>query len=75
MMEEDDMEDTGLYNQYVGQLDVQLRELFGAMTAGRYQFPSETDLPFMSLVQKYGRFMPFRGLLELINQTHRNGLG
>ncbi len=74
MMEEDDMEDTDLYNQYVGQLDMQLRELYDAMIGGRYQFPADADLPFMSLVQRYGRFIPFRGLLELINKTHRNGL-
>lgn len=74
MMEEEDMEDTGLYNQYVGPLDVQLRELYDTMISGRYRFPADSDLPYMPLVQKYGRFMPFRGLLELINRTHRNGL-
>lgn len=74
MMEEEDMDDTAMYNQYVGQLDVQLRELYDAMISGRYQFPADGDLPYMPLVQKYGRFMPFRSLLELINRTHRNGL-
>lgn len=74
MMEEEDMDDTAMYNQYVGQLDLQLRELYDAMTAGRYRFPADSDLPFMALVKQYGRFMPFRGLLELINKTHRNGL-
>lgn len=74
MMEEEDMEDTAMYSQFVGQLDVELRKLFDDMVAGRYQFPNETDLPFMPLVRQYGRFMPFRGLLETINATHREGL-
>lgn len=74
MMEEDDMDDTDLYNQYVGPLEVHLRALYEAMTSGRYQFPAAEDLPFMPLVRQYGRFIPFRGLLELINRTHREGL-
>jgi hypothetical protein len=74
MMEEEDMDDTDLYNQYVGPLDVELRKLYDDMVSGRYQYPADTDLGFMPLVRQYGRFIPFRGLLELINQTHRNGL-
>lgn len=74
MMEEDELDDVDLYNQYVGLLDKQLRELYEAMTSGNYQFPSSTDLPFMALVRQYGRFMPFRSLLDLINRTHREGL-
>lgn len=74
MMEDGDLEDMDIYNQYVGQLDMQLRALYDSMTGGRYQFPADTDLSFMPLVQRYGRFIPFRGLLELINKTHRNGL-
>ena len=31
----------------------------------------DTDLPFMAIVQRYGRAIPFRTLLETINRAHR----
>lgn len=67
-------EDAELYAQFIEPLDVYLRKLFDDMTSGRYQFPSDTDLPFMAVVQRFGRAIPFRVLLETINRTHRNGL-
>ncbi len=67
-------EDAELYAQFIDPLDVSLRKLFDDMTSGRYQFPSNTDLPFMTVVQRFGRAIPFRQLLETINRTHRNGL-
>lgn len=74
LVEEDELEDAALYNQFLGPLDNELRKLFDAMTSGKYQYPAAEDLSFMPLVQKYGRFIPFRGLLETINKTHRDGL-
>lgn len=74
MVEEDELEDADLHNQYLGPLDVELRKLFDAMTSGNYQYPTGQNLAFMPLVQTYGRFIPFRGLLEVINKTHRDGL-
>lgn len=74
LLDEEELDDVDLYNQYLGPLDKSLRELYDAMTAGRYQFPAGEDLPFMPLVRQYGRFIPFRGLLEVINRTHREGL-
>ena len=70
---DDDMEMEDGYAQFIEPLDVQLRKLFDDMTSGRYQFPSNTDLPFMVVVQKFGRAIPFRALLETINRTHREG--
>lgn len=67
-------EDAELYAQFIEPLDIYLRKLFDDMTCGRYQFPSDTDLPFMAVVQRFGRAIPFRVLLETINRTHRNGL-
>lgn len=74
LVDEDELDDAALYNQFLGPLDVELRKLFDAMTSGKYQFPAAEDLSFMPMVQKYGRFIPFRGLLETINKAHREGL-
>ena len=67
-------EDTELYAQFIEPLDFHLRKLFDDMTSGRYQFSRDTDLPYMVVVQRFGRAIPFRQLLETINRTHRKGL-
>ena len=67
-------EDAELYAQFIEPLDFHLRKLFDDMTSGRYQFPADSDLAFMPLVQKFDRAIPFRVLLETINRTHRKGL-
>ncbi len=67
-------EDAELYAQFFEPLDFHLRKLFDDMIAGRYQFSNDTDLPFMPVVQRFGRAIPFRALLETINRTHRQGL-
>lgn len=41
---------------------------------GDYIFPADEDLPFMSIVHAFGKHIPFRRLLEIVNETHRNGL-
>lgn len=69
-----DMEDGEVYAQFIDPLDAQLRNLFDDMTSGRYEFQHDTDLPFMVLVQRFGRAIPFRTLLETINRTHRKGV-
>jgi len=66
-------EDAELYAQFIEPLDIHLRKLFDDMISGRYQFPGDTDLPFMAVVQRFGRAIPFRLLLETINRTHRTG--
>lgn len=71
---EDDEEEMERYRAFVDPLDAQLRSLYARMTSGDYTFPSAEDLPFMSIVQAFGQHIPFRRLLEIINQTHRNGL-
>lgn len=69
-----DMEDGEIYAQFIDPLDAQLRKLFDDMTSGCYEFQQDTDLPFMVLVQRFGRAIPFRALLETINRTHRKGV-
>lgn len=71
---EEDEEEMERYMAFVDPLDAQLRSLYARMTSGDYTFPSAEDLPFMSIVQAFGQHIPFRRLLEIINQTHRNGL-
>ena len=44
-------EDGELYAQFIEPLDFHLRKLFDDMTAGRYQFPGDADLGFMSGVR------------------------
>jgi len=72
---EDDMEEMEDCLPFIRPLDRELRALFESMTSGKYHFPGNEDLPFMAIVRKFGQQIPFRQLLEVINTTHRNGLG
>ncbi len=71
---EDDMEEMEASLPFIDPLDHQLRALYDSMISKQYSFPSETDLPYMSIVKMYGPAIPFKRLLEVINTTHRNGL-
>lgn len=71
---DDDMEEMETYLPFAEKLDAQLRALFDEMTGGCYGFPSDTDLPFMAIVQRFGMHIPFKDLLQTINRTHRRGL-
>ncbi len=75
LQEEEELDDVGLYAAFLAPLDDALRRLYDDMIAGRYQFPGDSDLPYMAIVRQHGRQIPFRGLLEVINATHRKGLG
>ncbi|MDP2026746.1 hypothetical protein [Sulfuriferula sp.] len=68
---EDEPDEMERYMPFIDQLDRQLRILFDNMTSGRYTCPGEVDLEFMSVVQKWGRDIPFKPLLLAINQAHR----
>ena len=69
---EDDAEEMEHYLAFIQPLDVQLRELYNDMTSGKY-LPGGADLPFMTIVRKFGAQIPFKQLLEVINATHRRG--
>jgi len=71
---EEDTEEMERYLPFIDPLDAQLRQLFADMTSGKYAFPADTDLPFMAIVQRWGRDIPFRTLLQTINAVHREGL-
>jgi hypothetical protein len=55
-------------------LEQQLKELQETITAGNYAFEN-TDLPFMVTVNEFRKRIPFVAMLDMINRTHREGLG
>ncbi|HYP66837.1 MAG TPA: hypothetical protein VEP67_01145 [Thiobacillaceae bacterium] len=72
---EDDYEDMARYMPFLDGLDNQLRQLFTDMTAGKFEnFGMGRDLPFMPILLRFERDIPFRDLLRTINQTYREGL-
>lgn len=59
---------------FVGDLEKSVRHIYNTMVDGSYSF-QDRDLPFMEIVRQHGMFsLPFRDLLNLINDTHRKGL-
>jgi hypothetical protein len=69
-----DMESLGAVKDFVSELEQQLRKLRASMEDGGYRFENK-DLPFMEIVnKKHERYLPFRFLLRMINDTHREGL-
>lgn len=55
-------------------LDVILRKLYDDMVADSYHFPTGKDLGYMQVLNRYGPNLPFKQLLLVINDTHKNGL-
>ena len=59
---------------FVDTMDGQLKQLHNSIKDGSYTFADE-DLPFMPFVKVQSNLvLPFKGLLVLINSTHRKGL-
>ncbi|VAX10838.1 hypothetical protein MNBD_GAMMA25-2487 [hydrothermal vent metagenome] len=59
---------------FVGALEEELKQMMAALKEDRYEFVDK-DLGFMSLVKNQSNMiLPFKGLLNLINTTHRKGL-
>ncbi len=69
--EKDDFEPfTPVYERLKKEL-LQLRE---AVAAGRHEFATGRDLPFMRIVQRYGDVIPFHRALHSVNDAHLSGL-
>ncbi|MBI3560774.1 MAG: general secretion pathway protein GspF [Gammaproteobacteria bacterium] len=69
-----DAEGMGGVTDFIDELTRQVKAVYQSMQAGTYEFKDQ-DLPFMATVRRNdGVFLPFRDLLNLINDTHRNGL-
>lgn len=59
---------------FVDDLEQAVKQVYNSMADGSYTF-QDKDLPFMEIVRQHGVFsLPFRDLLNLINDTHRKGL-
>lgn len=59
---------------FVDILEQQLTDLLTKLKEEHYEFSNE-DLPFMTFVKGQSNLvLPFKGLLSLINNTHRKGL-
>ncbi len=59
---------------FVDILEQQLTGLLASLKEERYEF-SDEDLSFMAFVKGQSTLiLPFKGLLSLINSTHRKGL-
>lgn len=67
-------ENAEMFGPFIDHLDVLVRKVYDDMVGGRYEWGFGEDLPFMPLVVKYGRFIPFQRLLMTVNETHKNGL-
>jgi hypothetical protein len=69
-----DPEQSQQFGPFIDHLDAQVRKVFDDMVAGRYEWGYGEDFPFLPIVVKYGRFIPFQRLLMTLNDTHKNGL-
>ena len=69
-----DPENAEVFGPFIDQLDTMVRQIYDDMISGRYQWGMGEELPYMPLVVKYGRFIPFQHLLMTLNETHRDGL-
>lgn len=69
-----DMESLGNTRSFIDKLEKHVRALKQNMVDGSYHFEAR-DLPFMKIVdQQDDRYLPFKYLLRMINETHKNGL-
>lgn len=73
-MEDDEEFGMGRYEHFIDALDAALRELYDDIISNRYSGAGMGgDLPFMKIVNRFERDIPFRDLLKIINSAHRKG--
>jgi hypothetical protein len=69
-----DMDSLGAANEFLDDLEGQVRELRAAMADGSYRFGKD-DLPFMKMVEAQNDLiLPFKQIFRVVNKTHREGL-
>ena len=69
-----DREEFGNALKFLDRLEEEVGKLRRQMLDGAYHFGNE-DLPFMEIVLAQDAFiLPFKPLLQIINQTHKHGL-
>jgi hypothetical protein len=69
-----DPENMERWSGLLDHLDVILRKLYDEMVADTYTFPTGKDLGYMQVLNRHGPSLPFKQLLLVINDTHKNGL-
>lgn len=69
-----DPENAERWSAILDHLDGVLRKLYDEMVSDTYLFPTGRDLAYMAFVNRWGREIPFKQLLLVINDTHKNGL-
>ncbi len=69
-----DPENAERWSAMLEHLDGVLRKLFDDMISDKYEFPTGRDLAYMQFVNRWGREIPFKELLLVINTAHKNGL-
>jgi hypothetical protein len=71
---EEDEYDMERYAPFIDALDASLRQLYDDIISGNYAGAGMGgDLPFMKIVNRFERDIPFRDLLKTINAAHRKG--
>ena len=69
-----DMDSMGAANDFLEELERDVRKIRNSMADGSYQF-GKTSLPFVKVVERQDeRILPFKSLLLKINETHIKGL-
>jgi hypothetical protein len=68
-----EMDEMGHFPAWLDPLERGIKDVFQAMSEGRYAFGRE-DLPFMDIAEAHGGEIPFNTLLLQLNETHRRGL-
>lgn len=56
------------------QIHRELKALHAAVIEGRHVFADGADLRFMPLMQPWRERIPFRDVLETLNQVHKTGV-
>jgi hypothetical protein len=69
-----DPENAERWSGMLDQLDGVLRKLYDDMISDKYEFPTDKDLMYMQHLNRWGKEIPFKQLLVVINQAHKNGL-
>lgn len=73
-MEDAEDYDMGRYEPFIDALDAAVRQLYDDIVARQYSGAGMGgDLPFMKIVNRFERDIPFRDLLKTINAAHRKG--
>lgn len=74
-VEDSDLEDDWeRYLPLLDKIDSGLRSLHDDLVRGACPLPSGADLAFMPLISRLGPEIPFKSLLEAVNQVYRDGL-